>query len=193
MPTAAEILNNASAQGAAELNTALAKDATGLDVQPAVVNDDLPMGTGAIYDDSDTIGVEGIASASNLKLKVLSGEVNVLKRQRMGQKGTAIYNPKREDIEVEKKLGEKRYNAQVEPDSNEELIRKNKELAAQYETLAAKVELIVAGATGATGATVAPVEMDYKGMDWAALVKFAKERGVSVFHKNREQLIAELG
>ena len=179
MPSQAELIINASIAGGKKLAT-----------EPTLSDGSPTTGTGSIYDDKETLGMPGVASASNLKLMEDSGQVKVLQQQRIGGRGTTRYNPKREDKEVEAILGENIYNSKTEPDSKEQLIKKHQALESQYETLQAQVDLILAGVQGNP---VAPkIDIDYNKMKWDDLRKFANSVGINIKGKKRPEIIEEL-
>ena len=151
-------------------------------------------GTVSEYDDSWTLGQPNMKSAANLKLDIAAGRVKLHPQQRMGQGGTTIYNPKREENEVEAILGELEYKPRIEPDSKEELIKKNLSLASDMETIKAQVAILTK--TMPQSATVQSVDSrpigNYDSMSFGDVRKIAKERGINTFQKGKADIIKEI-
>ena len=140
-------------------------------------------GTGAIYDDSQTVGQPGAASASNLKLLINSGHVKYdNKYNRLSHRGTTIFNRRREDIEVEAIMGEKRYVHNPAPASQEEIVKKNTALEADVKSLKSQVDIIVKSIGG--DVKPVPLDVDYENLKWPELRKLA----VSLDIPNRNKM-----
>jgi hypothetical protein len=120
------------------------------------------------YDDNDVRSIPDAASASKIRYQIQPG-------QRVGGRGTTIYNPLRSDPRVEAVLGELRYKAKPREDTPDALklkmAQQQEAFNVQIAALTAKVESltrVVAGeapsdtgevtdeASGETETSVAP-------------------------------------
>ncbi len=182
MATQADIIQAAAVAGAKKLS-----------VEPKMADGSRITGTDSVYDDSQTLGDPNAASASNLKLLVAQGIVKVPALGHIGGRGTTHYRPKREDIEVEEIMGENIYKHTPAPESREELVKNNRTMQGQIETLTKQMELVIKG-KGVTDTTAPsiPADINFEDMGYNDRKKYAKEVGITVGNKKSATLLEEL-
>ncbi len=184
-----------------------------IDTERFMSDGSVARGTISEYDDSQTLGIPGVHSAANLAVDIAEGRAKFHPRQIFGQRKTCIYNPKREDIEVEAEMGVNEYNPKVEKDSKEELLKKNTALSNDMEVMKGQMTTLIATVGQAKPETVV-VEVNKKmetvtghscdgensrrispvdsNTPMTELRVMAKNRGINLFQKSKATLIEEI-
>jgi len=176
MATQAEQIINASIEG-----RKVARQGSMADGSPAV-------GGGEIFDPKEGAGQSNVACPQNLQVQIASGKVKIPPNGHWAKGGTIYFNPKREDPEVEAILGEKKYQPRIEPDSPDEIIKKNEDLEGRVNELTAKLDTLVT----ALGKKEQPSD-GYDDMTIAVLRKEAARRNINVHdYPKKVDLIGQL-
>lgn len=149
-------------------------------------NGSVPVMSGEL--DMGNIGTEANeASAYNRMLLARMGIAPFKPGSRILKQGTLVMNPKPEDIEQERIHGERRYNPKVNPDSAQAIRKKNENLEEQVKIMQEQIGILTAAITGSMVKESAKNEPT-----WAEIRSQAKEAGINIKGKTKEQLLAEL-
>jgi len=158
-----------------------------------------PLGVGAVtakevYQDAIIAGT-GLPSGSHMHMPVGVKAVAV-DGHRITHKGTCVRKPLRSSVEEEAKYGKLEYITKDEPNSAEQLNRKQASLENQVATLQAEVKGLVSILQGKvqTEVPVKPIEVSAPQpvSEFQALRAEAKSKGINTFQMKKDDIIEAL-